>query len=468
MVRASSGYAVTVRHMTRSGAMGRRRLHAALLTGCLVAMTAAVGAAPATAAAAEGSAPFFGESIELGKDVFASPTVTSGTYVTSIEDGAPRYLDITRSIPNSTVWMGVSTQKPPEYADLDAEAGDGDVLTAEDTLAVDVYGDGDTGRSCGEFNGSVQTDAVVETEPFQTALFNSGGEACRDASSITMRIASSYTVDAPIATQIVVWEEPPVDDQRGLPQASTSIAWSELPPAGEPEQITPGTSYADAPDVSSGTFSFRVERGQPAFFRMPLDWGQHGQALLTTDAAFAEPGGGVSSGQGYPAVRWVGPMGGVTQEMDLEGAPKDTWTGLDRTEAGTKTLPTASPIVAWNARKTKDTENIDARRMSGLAGSYFLVVAGNQALTDDGAEITLQTGYFADYAGGVPDYQEKPSAMPQVFDAGPDAVTATSAREVVDVRPPGPPWTTIWSLLGAAAVVAAVGAGALIRRGRTA
>lgn len=458
----------------------RRRLAALLPAAALVAVSVSLGSpaagarssASASAASAPASAaevaPFFGEPVELTDDAVTTPTVASGTYTTEIDSGEARFLNVTRSIPGSTVWIGVSTQKPADYADLDDDAAskDGTDFTDEDILDVDISADGNIGQSCGDsFDSSVATPSQVETEPFQTALFNSGGEACRDAKTITVQFGSTDFIDAPIATQLVIWEEPPVADQRGLPQASRTVAWAELPPAGDPEPITPGTSYADAPDVSSGTFSFHVDRGQPAFFRMPLDWGQHGQALLTTDATFA---GGAET-LGYPMVRWVGPMGGVTQEAAIVGGPKDSWRGDVKGADGERVRASASPIVAWNQRKATDPDGgLVKYRMSGLAGSYFLVVAGNQALTDDGADITLQTGYFADYAGGAPSYDEQPSPMPQAFDAGPDAVTATSARVVADDRPAGPPWTTIWVLVGVAALVAVVGGGTLAWKGRTA
>src|SRR6266540_1389388 len=232
----------------------------------------------------------------------------------------------------------------PTYQGTELKPG----TTIQQAPQVGGYADGDTNTDCLDFGASLSTEASgADIVGLQTSLYRlTEATECRAAKSITLDFLP-YRVSYPAGTkiQLVLWEEPPVDGVSGLPAGSTSITWADMGPGSTtPTEIRPGTTWSNAPDVSEGTFSFHLEPGSINIFRMPLDWGQHGQVAVRPKTSYGD------LDYDSAATAWVGPMGGALFEPELLALPPSLGTSLDLSY-GVETAAFATPVVSYRARE---------------------------------------------------------------------------------------------------------------------
>ncbi|WP_420121039.1 vWA domain-containing protein, partial [Nakamurella sp.] len=101
------------------------------------------------------------------------------------------------------------------------------------------------------------------------------------------RIGKAWA-DQPMAMEIVVRMEPPADTAGLLPQATKG----DLLPApvhGTPTALPGGSSFNDAPVLTSGTtVTDTLITGESRYFRVPLAWGQR-MSYLITEVGPAQP-----------------------------------------------------------------------------------------------------------------------------------------------------------------------------------
>jgi Ca-activated chloride channel family protein len=414
------------------------------LASTLAAAGATVGTTVAPAHADE-TPTYQGTELKTGATIQQAPQVGTGTYVIDAPAADQHvYVTVNRTIPGSTMWFGASF-----------DPGSGITAEQANDLQLGAYADGDTNSDCLDFGTSLSTDASgADIRGLQTSLYRvTEATECRSAKSYTLDFLP-YQVSYPAGTkiQLVLWEEPPVDGVSGLPAASTSLTWADMGPGSStPTEITPGTTWSNAPDISQGTFSFHLEPGSVNVFRMPLDWGQHGQVAVKPKAYLD-----------YESVAaiWVGPMGGALFEPELLSLPPNIGTSLD-VSYSTDTAAFATPVVSYRARELDQDDSFGGVDEAGVPGNYYFVIylADNKS-TKGGVDATMQTGYYTDFAVGAPAYKQPPPAMPQSFVAEGDAAAAGDGDAATDE---GPPWPIITMLGGGAAIFAVLGAVALGR-----
>ena len=388
--------------------------------------------------------------METSDELQNAPRVTSGVYVVDAPDaGETGYFEIPRTIDGSNIWVGATVDMGPDAS--------GSVL---DDLSLRVAGfpDGAVSDACWGLGSSVYTNTPDgrDSPRLATSLWQTNHEpVCRAAATIVVAV-SSYKWNPPAGTlvQLTVWEEPPATGKEGLQAPSKTVNWGDLGAPGEPVAVEPGHSWSDAPDISSGTHVFHLDPGTVAVFRMRLDWGQHGQVLISTEERIGD----------YEAVAayWAGPQGGAVTRPELQNAPPDADVFGLELEDGPATAAIATPVVNWRDRELeRGTFGLD---QTGMPGTYYFVVHLKKDVSK-GADFTFQSGYFSDYAVGAPDYESNAPAIPEVATFEEDDVDKTDASTDSD---DGVPWPIVLMLFGGGAIFGVIGVVALnrSRRGR--
>jgi hypothetical protein len=378
--------------------------------------------------------------------------VSSGTYLVDVPAaGSPSYLAIPRTVDGSDIWVGASVDLGPAATAPGFDGG----------LQVSGYADGALSDECWFSEASVVTDTSDggDTPRLETRLWHANREpACRTAASITLAIDSyQWSPPAGSRVQLTVWEEPPATGTEGLQTPSRTVTWGNLGAPGEPNPVRAGTTWSDAPDISSGTWAFHLDPGTTGVFRMPLDRGQHGQVLISTkDRATA-----------YDAVTtfWASPQGGALSRPQLPAAPASEF-GLDLRN-GPAVQAIATPVVNWRNRDL--AKGFGGINQTGVPGTYYFVVSlARKGIPAKGVDFTFQSGYFTDYAVGAPTYQPEAPAVPQVATFDEDQVAASSSSDAGDpgTSDGGVPWPVVSMLFGGAAIFGVLGVAALNRNRR--
>jgi len=439
------------RSRTRNGVAFGLATAAMGLASTFAAAGVTIGTTVAPAQADDAKPSYQGTELKAGDTIQQAPQVGTGVYVMDAptDDKASSFVTINRAIPGSTLWFG-ATFDPGTDLTIDQATN----------LQLGALPDGSKNDDC-LFGDNLATDGS-DSPGLQTVLYRLTEEAdCRAAKSITMEF-SPYEVDFPEGTQIqiVVWEEPPVDDVSGMPAGSSTVTWSDMGPgSSSPTEITPGTTWSDSPDVSQGTFKVHLDPDTTNVFRMPLDWGQHAQLAVSSEQAIDDYDAEIQA-------FWAGPMGGAIDVAEPLALPPGLTSSLGGLNSGDPHVAFATPVVTYRSRELKG-EYGDAPAQLGVPGNYYFVVSlGSKGIPKDGLDVTLQTGFYTDFAVGAPAYRQPPTAMPQSF-AGDDTAGAEGDTEAQASE--GTPWPVITMLGGGAVVFAALGAFMLgrSRKGRS-
>lgn len=380
---------------------------------------------------------FAGDPLTPGTSAAQPASVGSGVYRVEASGGAEQYVVVPRTVEGSRIWFGASADVQPT-----ADLGGG--LTLQSTP------EGKGAEPCNPVEG-------VYAEPDETGLrsglFSTGrSAACRHAADIALRLRPEGLRSSDY--QLVVWEEPPVQNAASLPR-SVGVSWAPMRVA-EPRELDAGSTFADAPVLPDGTRTVHVDPGATALFRVPLTWGQHAQVEAVSF--------GSASGFAQVSGRWLTPLGGAIADTAYsQGGPASHQVVLDgRGEpAGWVT-----PVVAWGNRGSGSTAP------AAFAGDYYLSI---DTRADDapaeGVDLTLTARTVTDYAGTAPAYTQDPPPLPSVDGTAgaPATTTASDAAQLADhatsASPSGSSTAVGIGLLAVAALLA-VG-GALALRGRT-
>ena len=418
-------------------------------------LTAGAAGSPAVGSTPAAAVDYHGTPLETSDELQNAPSVTSGVYVVDAPaEGETGYFEIPRTIDGSNIWVGAT-------ADLGPDAP-GSVLDGGGDLRVSGFADGAVSDACWGLGSSVHTDTPDgrDSPRLATTLWQTNREpVCKAAATIVVAVSSfDWTPPPDTLVQLTVWEEPPATDTAGLQTPSKLVSWGDLGAPGEPVEVEPGASWSDAPDISSGgTYAFHLDPGTVAVFRMRLDWGEHGQVLISTKERIRD----------YEAVAayWAGPQGGAVTQPELQNAPPDADGFSFELEDGPATAAIATPVVNWRDRQLeRGTFGLD---QTGMPGTYYFVVHLKKD-GSKGADFTFQSGYFSDYAVAPPNYEPDPPAIPEVATFEEDDVDKTDSSSADPDGDGDVPWPIVLMLFGGGAIFAVIGVVALnrSRRGR--
>ena len=407
------------------------------------AATLAVACLLAPAMAVE--SPAADEEITFGTSEADAPVVAPGRYEFRMPEAeSENFLAVERKIPRSTIWVAqtlVSSGTKNGYLYYDATGADSQ-------------------NRCSDDAGSFEGDDYIGHQ-FMTGILQIGKGPCLKEDKVDLSYrpyASGDDSKVPSGEkgQIVVWEEPPVEDASLLPPPSTTQSWdgSVMPAKGEAEL---GTSYADAPDLTGGRYEAHIDPGVPALFAVPLDWGQHVEVSMQYKG---------TEYKDYVPIEavLVTPLGGEAEWAKTEGGPTfaDVNLKYPSMDGGV-----TSPTITWRNREKP------ASNPAAFPGTYFVMLKiGTKDAPARGADVTLGVNVITDQAADSPSASE-PAPPPDIRgraaaptdDGGEGKEGGQGGNESASSSSSGgaTPWGTVTALFGGAAVMAAAGAFSLSR-----
>ena len=354
---------------------------------------------------------FGGTPVEGSYSKEDAPVLAEGRYLDTFPDpdsGDAKWYRVQRTVPGSTVRVG-ATMRP-----------DGDVNTGTFNLRLDT----ETVNLCDHRNALVWTSNGGHGfgSASASAFANDERPACGTDEDVFVRISPvlQAALLADQTVELVITEEPPIDDASPLPEPDTTASF-EGPDLGEPtETLVGGTSFAGAVPIRPGvTYAADILPGEVLVYRIPVGWGQRLEAV----AEFPQPDGPLAEHMKrelHPAdLHLFGPdRGNVTE-------PNDT--------AGTSTRA----IAVWNdtVRATATTAEVRYwNRLEGVnggaadrAGDYYVTVGLSSSI--DGDSVPQPFTFTAQVVGD-------PHGEPTYLDPdGADQASATSDSDGDDAGP---------------------------------
>ncbi|MEO9326112.1 VWA domain-containing protein [Nocardioides sp. C4-1] len=413
--------------------------------------------------------PVQGTAAEAG-----APTIGPGQWLDTMPADGGRFYRLTRSVPGSTLHVGMVTRSRP------------DATTASARLTL-LPADG--GTSC----ASEPTIGVVlgMRNPLLLGGVSSAvrdpGAACNTDPTLLLEIEHATGAPEPLAGQpleIAVYEEPPLADPGNPPAAVAPLddgAWVPMTPEPRPTEVVPGTSLASAPVIGEGSWSADIQPGEAQVFAVPVDWGQDVQFQLDTRVTpEAAAAAAVGSDLGLTV---VGPVRS-RDEVDYYAQEPPSWTttAFGNIAPGTPfRIGARSQPVGYDHRFA-----LGAEAGSSVAGLRYVQVAYNVRGDDANLPYTLTVRVNGEPGAGAPEYDESaglpvPAAdsplvgdavadddsgavEPREDDAGADDAGSDASGTVRDEG--SGTWTLVAGGAGALFVLALVAV--VVRRRRTA
>lgn len=404
-----------------------------------------------------------GTPVQGTPDVADAPVLGEGQYTDTMAQDKARakhYL-VRRQLTGSVLHAGATMR--PERGGLSAydvvlATRDGD--TCGMSVAMPWSGGagnsfGSTGTSSARFGGYDVDDECTTAPELVLSVYPQSG--------------SEQIVDQ--AYEILIIEEPPVANLGDLPVSSPLPEWQDLVPGDPQQDVVAGSSLNDAPLIEPGrTYSSELTRGEIVFFRVPVEHGQHLQALLEV----AEPTGLLAQSTGPVSdiadVDIIGPNRANARSVLADTGDLKARAILQpdsAVQAGALT-----PEVRWANHESGNEEG------AALAGDYVVSVS----LTSDRDQLlpvpfTLTTQLVGDVSG-VPEYAsaedtaDEGEAQETVADSTDgttapvreDAAPEAAVERPDDAEADGRPAWLAWALAAVGVVLAGSGAALLGRR----
>ena len=403
--------------------------------------------------------PFELEGRPLAGGTPAEPTpVEVGSWTDRIGlegDAASRWFRFDRTLPGSTVQVGISSL---------GQASGWDAVTVRATS--------EEGTSCGSGSGLKQ---IVSGELLGVGLSAGGDdEGCSSGPLLIEVTRTLGGAEAPTRFSLRIVEEPPAGTT-GLPGPIGAFdARVTLPPtsARRPPEVSGGSSFATATEISDGSYRGSIVPGEAQAFRIPVAFGQTLSARVTAPPSRGALEDLVGAQGPFASLTAFNPMRvKVPQGTAVTSTAFAAGLGVNRMEAGTTQV---------RYRNREDDNNT-----ANQAGDYYLVYAADEDYRHRSFEMpfTLQV-QVSGTESGVPTYADgagvrtgatagaQPSPGPTSPSADPSAGAAPTAEAAAD-RADGGSGRTVsegpsWRLLAAGGLgllaVAAVGAGVLVLR----
>ena len=279
---------------------------------------------------------------------------------------AERWFSYTRTIPGSTVRVGISS--------LGGDPEEWDTVK----LATSTP-DGD---SCGidsafkNINSAELLGSEVAVGPPQS------NEDCTSSDEVLISVSRSLSNlgrgKSPFSLQVV--EEPPADGS-ALPEADEWDGMTFQAPvaSGRPTEVSGGDSFANAPVLTDGAYRGTIVPGETQAFRIQLGYGQTLSARLRIPPATGALADQVGLQGPFASLRIHSPMRG---EVPMNGDGINTGGFAASTQSQALTVQT--PQVRYNNRDSSLTTG------TSLPGYYYLVYAADADYQDRSFEMPFR------------------------------------------------------------------------------
>jgi Ca-activated chloride channel family protein len=345
-----------------------------------------------------------------------APELTAGLYRdTYASDREPRYYRIKRTIPGSTLHVGLSSRPPMADIAIDSEAFLIQALKKEN-LGCDLNATvhrGSTTKGADVASGAL----VIPGQPT--------GDTQKDCVegdtvlvSVTRRAYADKAADATV--QLLVMEEPPVTDAAKLPAPAPQVATPEIP-SGTAKPVTGGGGFDDAVEITQGTYTDVNMPGEQLFYRVRAGYGQQVHAMVDWPA----------TGSSYPPVEPDNSRAFALYFRSGLFAPDRTEVGpVPGSEGGQsqfvmkvepKTTRVDSPTITYRNREVAETDTARPAQGTSLAGWYYVTA---QLDADERARDLRYTPMPIRIRVTV---TGEPAGAPQYAEGAPAVVTGTSS-----------------------------------------
>ncbi|MFC7619164.1 VWA domain-containing protein [Microlunatus sp. GCM10028923] len=368
-----------------------------------------LGGTPITGSDEPATAPDFGPGSWLDK----LPT----------EAEAVKYYRLKRTMAQSTFWIGASLQAP----------------SSRTQLAMKLVLPEDLDETCGfaypsAIGGKHSRNLLTGVVTSHTK----SNKDCNAATEFLLQVGFTDFSDSLAGQkfQLRVDEEPPVATRAGLPAEVDDPHWQSMAPR-SPKAIQPGSSFADAPTITSGTYRVDVMPGEIQTFKVKADWGQRIQ-VLGQIAKLAKADQWVSRGARRYSVDILSPYGGPARAIFGKGGPAGDTSIVTRdgNEVGAQ-----SKEVRWANRDGSG----DDEQNNALAGEFYVTVQLDREAEDEPAfalPMTLTVGVIGtpngapQYANDAPPPAETPTPEPTPSETPSSEPSASESAEPPVSDPP--------------------------------
>lgn len=422
-----------------------------------------------------------GTPVEGTAGIPGAPELTVGEQYTDILTAGPaRHYLVSRNQAGSSLHAGVSA--------LPGSDTRGQFQISFETLAGEVC----SSDIDGTIPGERISNEIYQFLSAQASAFPSDGErrspdlSCGTDETLVLLVEPLGEPGlAGVPYEIVLGEEPPVQDGTDLPPPAQDPTWQPMQPD-VPREVTGGASVNDAtPLPGAGSYAGELLPGESVFFSAPVDFGQSLQAQVD----FAEPGPALAEAISGGAlmttvVEIKAPFRGDGTALSVVDKPASDAVILS--SVSRSQIAAAGPEVRWTNR----TES--AHPAASVAGAY--IVSLSMAPDPQGESylvpFTLTLDTLGTAGSGAPTYLEAteateasddaPTTAAPVEDApvasaeetagataSPTEAVPTMATEPEAMAPvsegDGTPWTLVLALGAGGLVVLGAGALALTR-----
>lgn len=375
-------------------------------------------------------APADDEPVELGTQATDATVVEPGVHTLVLPGSDTEgYLEVERQLEGSTVWFAQTLLS-------DSMVNESVGMLVEDG-----------GDSCpyGNFEGDDYSE-----HRFMTGIV-AITPRCENGDTVTLKqdATSGFRAGGEEA-DLAVWEEPPAENREVLPPPSLEHAWVKKAPPAEGEAEL-GATYAEAPDLAGGRWKVHIDPGEPALFRVDLDWNQHLQVGFTYD--------GKAAGEELIQPTLITPLGGTSEWGEATDAPGGTsvmtsYPGLEGA--------VVSPSITWRNREARGVT-------AAFPGTYYVDMhMGAAKAPQSGADMTVSVQVVTDKdpeSPYAPEHASSDAALPP--DIGGHREDAETAASTEGDQAGATPWLAVGGLLAGAVVMAVAGGLSLTRYRRS-
>ncbi len=223
-----------------------------------------------------------------------APVLAPGHYSDSFT-GSPtaKYYVIKRTIPGSTLRAGISFRRP---------AG-GDLVIQSEVKLNTTEGD-----NCGwSYPRAFEGDQGLATGT--ASSWSDWQKECSESAQMVLTVSAGkdFRQLKGVPYELRINEEPPVASTTSLPAKAGDPVWVSMPGT-TPREVTPGSSFPDAPLLAAGSYKTTLMPGELQLYRVKADWGQRIQAQVTV----AQLGGALAEASGtvrYLDTALISPIG---------------------------------------------------------------------------------------------------------------------------------------------------------------